>query len=352
MKSKVYLARIKEKKDALTSSINLLLERVWPDGIGRHDITAIKLHFGEEGNISFIDPRYVRRVVDWIKGKGVTPFLTDTNTLYKGSRSTTPSHIATAIKNGFTYEVVKAPIVIADGLRGENYKEIEINKGFYKSVKIGTEIALADALIALTHFKGHELTGFGGTIKNLGMGCACREGKLSQHSTASPFVKRDMCTGCGICIENCAFDAIALLDAKAYINPERCSGCSQCIVVCPEGTIKIQWNESTANIQKKMAEYALGALRGKEGKFLCLNFLINITPICDCYDYNKPPIMADIGILASNDPVAIDQASIDLVNADGRDRFREIYPEIDWSIQLSYGESIGLGRRGYELIEV
>ncbi len=351
MKSKVFFLSYSRLKEDI-SLLQRLLEAVLPEGIKNGDLTALKIHFGEKGNRSFIDPKYVKGIVKALKATGAIPFLTDTNTLYRGSRTTTPTHIKTAIDNGFDIRKTGAPVVIADGLRGESYREVQIDKEFYDKVKIGAEIFLADAIIALTHFKGHELTGFGGTIKNLGMGCACREGKLSQHSTASPFVDRRGCTGCGVCIEDCAFEAITLINTKASINPERCTGCSHCIVVCPTGAIKIQWNESTANVQKKMAEYALGAIKGKEDMFMCMNFLINITPICDCYGYNKPAITEDIGVLASRDPVAIDHASVELVNRAGRDLFKEIYPDIDWDIQLEYGEKIGLGTKGYELIEI
>jgi len=350
-KSNIYLSKLDKGKDLL-SSVNLLIEKVWPVKIDQDHLTAIKMHFGEKGNTSFIDPAYVKRVVTWVKKKGILPFLTDTNTLYKGSRSTTPSHLATASEHGFNFESIGAPIVIADGLKGENYCEVSVDKEFCRTVKIGFEIAKADALIILTHFKGHELTGFGGSIKNIGMGCASREGKLSQHSTAAPIVNRRGCTGCSACIKNCAFGAISINEERAFIDPDKCSGCSQCIVVCPEGVINVQWNESTSNVQKKISEHALGALKGKENKFLCMNFLLKITPTCDCFGYNKPVIADDIGILASNDPVAIDQASIDLVNSDGVDRFKTIYPSIDWEIQLSHAETIGLGRRAYKLIEV
>ncbi len=350
-KSVVYFAKV-GGREANLASIGLLLERVWPEGFGEGMITAVKLHFGEKGNTTYVDPEYVRRVVEWLLERGTIPFLTDTNTLYKGDRSLTPSHLATAFHHGFTYERVKAPVVIADGLRGESYREVEIRGHFYRKVKIGMEIYLADGLVVITHFKGHELTGFGGSIKNLGMGCAAREGKLSQHSTTSPFVERERCRACGLCIENCAFGAIGLVEGKALVSPQVCSGCSQCIAVCPEGAIKVVWDESTANVQRKMAEYALGAIKGKEGRVVCLNFLIDITPVCDCYPSSREPIMDDVGILASNDPVAIDQASVDLVNRDGRDRFREIYPGIDWSVQLNHGEAIGLGRREYCLVEL
>ncbi len=350
-KSRVYFSRIGSKEENL-KRLKWLLERIWPEGIAEKAITAIKIHFGERGNRTFIPPEYARVVVEFLLARGATPFLTDTNTLYKGTRTVTPSHLETAYHNGFTYERVGAPVVIADGLRGESYREVEIKGRFYRKVKIGTEIHLADALVVLTHFKGHELTGFGGSIKNLGMGCSSREGKLSQHSTTSPHVERSGCTGCMVCVENCAFGAIDMVEGKALISPERCSGCSQCIAVCPQGTIKVTWNESTAHVQRKMAEHALGAIKGKEGKAIYLNFLINITPICDCYPHSERPFMEDIGILASRDPVAIDQASVDLINRDGRDRFREIHPHIDWEIQLEHAESIGLGRRDYALEEI
>ncbi len=234
---------------------------------------------------------------------------------------------------------------------------------------------MTDALVVVTHFKGHELSGFGGALKNLGMGCSSREGKLSQHSNISPQVKGKACKGCQTCLSWCAQQAISMLPLKsgvetrqgvASIDPKKCVGCGECILSCPSGAIQIQWNENIPIFQKKMVEHAYGAVQKKKGKVLYLNFLMQISPACDCYGYSDTPIVSDIGILSSEDPVAIDQASIDLVNSETGnrsskltknwepqgDKFRAIYPEVDWNIQLAYAQEIGMGTREYELIKI
>ncbi|GAB4363216.1 MAG: DUF362 domain-containing protein [Deltaproteobacteria bacterium] len=313
-------------------------------------LTAVKLHFGERGNTSFVRPVYVRRVVEEIAAAGGKPFLTDTNTLYVGGRSNSVDHLRTAVENGFADSVVGAPILIADGLRGESWVEVPVEGTIYRQVRIGAEIAHADALVAVTHFKGHELSGFGGTIKNLGMGCAARAGKLAQHSTVSPSVDPRGCTGCGTCVAHCPSGAISRVDEKALISPGTCIGCADCIVVCPEGTVTIDWNEAAPAVSRKMAEHALGALAGKRDASLFLSFVQQISPFCDCYGHNDLPIAPDVGILASPDPVALDQACADLViRAAGEDPFRKAHPEIDWTIQLAHAEAIGLGSRSYRL---
>ena len=224
----------------------------------------------------------------------------------------------------------------------------------------------ADAIVSAAHFKGHELSGFGGTIKNLGMGCASRKGKLAQHSTVCPKVKRKKCEGCGECVEYCAQKAISLKDEKARINSKKCVGCGECIIVCPNQAIQIQWNQEIPAFLESMVEYTAGVLKGKEGAASFLNFITQVSPACDCYPHNDVPIVADIGIVASNDPVAIDQASADLVNQaqgrkdscltknfkPGQDKFRAVYPKVDWEIQLEYGEAMGLGSRDYELVKI
>ncbi len=366
--SKVYFSNLRAsaRENLLSKLVRLMDSCGLEDIILPRGLVAIKLHFGEKGNTAFIRPVFIRPIVDRIKELGALPFLTDTNTLYAGTRGNSVSHLKTAIENGFAYSVVNAPVIIGDGMRGASYAGVKIGGEIIKTAYLGKEIVESDVLISVAHFKGHELTGFGGTIKNLGMGCASRKGKLDQHSGLSPKVKRKKCIGCGECVEHCAQNAISLNDKKAEIDPEKCVGCGECILICPNSAINVQWNADIPVFQKKMAEYTAAVLKGKQGKTMFLNFLTNISPACDCYGHNDAPIVRDIGIMASTDPVAIDQASADMVNqqnvANGScledskeqsgDIFRAVYPKIDWSIQLKHGEKIGIGSREYELVTI
>ena len=376
MKSVVFFSDLKVGSKTLLDKLDALLERTnLKEKIKEKDLVAIKLHFGERGNTAFIRPIFFRRIVDSVKQYKGKPFLTDTNTLYIGTRGEAISHLTTAYQNGFVYSVVDAPLLISDGLRGNSVVKVTIDKPHFKTVSIAHAIYMADALISVAHFKGHELSGFGGTLKNLGMGCASREGKLSQHSNISPKVKAKVCKGCELCLTTCAHEAISMLPPKAdieskrmaaFIDPKKCIGCGECILTCPTGAVQIQWNETIPIFQKKMVEYAYGAVEKKRGKVLYLNFLTQISPACDCWGYSDTPIVSDIGILCSEDPVAIDQASVDLVNGQegnrsskltkhwnpGEDKFRALYPKVDWSIQLAYAEEIGMGTRKYELIKI
>ncbi len=328
-------------------------------------LIAVKMHFGESGNTAFVRPVFVARVVERAKDTGAEVFLTDTNTLYVGSRGNSVQHLKTAIKNGFVYSVTGAPVIIADGLFGTEGVRVGIDGTHLKEVSIAREIASANGIIAVTHFKCHELSGFGGALKNIGMGCASRDGKLIQHSNCAPVVEPEGCTACGECSYVCPSDAINI-GVVAVIDNEACLGCGHCIAACPTGTIKIQWNESSTSMQEKMAEHALGALKGKEDKSVFVNFIMNVTPACDCYGHSDAPVVGDVGILSSTDPVAIDAASAMLVNREtgiigtalrsgaepGGDKFRGVYPEIDWSIQLAHAEAIGVGSRDYELVTI
>lgn len=320
------------------------------DKVARKSLTAIKLHFGERGNTSFVRPIFLRTVVEAVSAAGGKPFLTDTNTLYVGSRSNSVDHLRCAISNGFAFAVVDAPLVIADGLRGEYAVKVPIEGKLFREVAIGGEIARADAMVVVTHFKGHELSGFGGAIKNLGMGCSARQGKLSQHSSVAPAVNPKKCTSCGTCIVHCPSGAIEIVSGSALIDPKTCIGCADCIVLCPEKAIQVDWNEASSTVQRKMVEHAIGAVKGKKDRILYLSFVNQLSPYCDCYGHNDRPIAPDVGILVSDDPVALDQACADLViRAAGRDPFREAHPSIDWTIQLSYAEELGLGTRAYTL---
>ena len=352
-------------KENRLQRIGRLLDQVpFKRSLVKNNLVAVKIHFGEKGNTAYVKPIYVRPITDKIREWGGKPFLTDANTLYLGSRSDSVAHLQTALENGFSFTTVGAPLVIAGGVKGKSAVRVPIHHKHFEKASIAADIVDADALVSVAHFKGHELSGFGGTIKNLGMGCASREGKLSQHSDTAPKVTRKKCIGCGECIHYCAQEAIGLQENKAMIDPEKCIGCGECILVCPQEAIRIRWNPSMAVFQEKMVEYTQGVLKGKEGRAVFLNFLTDIAPACDCYDHSDRPIVRDIGILASTDPVAIDQASADLVNNEpgnkdsaltknyksGEDKFRGIYPKIDWEVQLRYGEEIGLGTRKYELI--
>jgi len=364
--SAVYFADLRaDTRRGLFDKLDALLTCVGLDGrFARGDLVAVKLHFGEKGNTSFIPPVFVRRVVDRVRATGAEAFLTDTNTLYVGTRANSASHLRTAIENGFSYAVVGAPLIIADGLRGGDGTAVEVAGKHAREVRIAREIVSASGMVVLTHFKCHEMTGFGGALKNVGMGCADRAGKLVQHSNCAPVVEPEGCTGCGECVLVCPADAIDM-GAVAVIDEAACVGCGHCIAACPEEAIKVRWNETTANLAEKMAEHAAGALKGKEGKLVFVTFIRQVSPLCDCYGHTDAPIVPDIGMLASTDPVAIDQAAADLVNAEaglpgtalrsgfgpGEDKFRGVHPEVDWSVQLDHAESMGLGVRAYRLEE-
>lgn len=334
--------------------------------IKKKDLVALKLHFGEWGNTAFIRPLYIRHLVDSVKAAGAVPFLTDANTLYAGSRGNAADHLKTATENGFAYSVVQAPLVIADGLRGKSETAVPVNLKNCSEVYIGSEIVEADALISIAHFKGHELTGFGGAIKNVGMGSASRRGKMAQHSDVAPKVKQKKCIGCGECALHCAQEAIYFVEQKAQVDPEKCIGCGECILVCETGAVQIQWNQTIPVFLEYMVEYTCGVLMNKRKKSLFINFINHISPACDCPPYNDAPIVPDIGVAVSTDPVALDQASVDLVNNEaalphscmkdkcgpGEDKFKGLYPKVDWPIQLDYAEKLGLGTRAYELVKI
>ena len=368
MNSKVYFIDLRAKyKESFINKIGKLLSVAGLyETFKERDLVAVKLHFGEAGNSAFVRPVFLRKIVESIKEKGGIPFLTDANTLYAGTRGNSPSHLITAIRNGFAYSVVDAPLIIADGLRGKSATPVIINKKRFKRVYIGSEIVQADSLVSVAHFKGHELSGFGGTIKNLGMGCASRRGKLAQHSGMAPKVKKKKCVGCGDCIDHCSQKAISLVDEKSLINPKKCVGCGECIIICPNKAIQVQPNKSIPLFLENMVEYTFGVLKGKKDKALFLNFITDVSPACDCFPYNDAPIVRDIGVVAAKDPVAIEQASVDLVNREqalpnscletnikpGEDKFKGMYPKIDWTIQLDYAENLGLGSRKYELVTI
>ncbi|MBW1713828.1 MAG: DUF362 domain-containing protein [Deltaproteobacteria bacterium] len=333
------------------------LEKAVPD----KGLVAVKLHFGEAGNTAFIRPTFVRWVVEAIKEAGGRPFVTDSNTLYVGSRSDSASHLVTALANGFGYESIGAPLIIADGLKGGSETALPVEGRRVKEAFFGADIVAADGLISLAHFKGHELAGFGGAIKNIGMGSASRRGKLAQHSTLAPKINEDKCLGCGTCLEFCPAGALDLADEVALLDQDKCLGCGTCILVCPEEAVEIQWNREPSAFMEAMAEYASALAKKMAGRLLNVNFLTQITPDCDCLPFSSAPLVPDIGFLASPDPVAIDQASWDLVTSqislnpkakDKQDKFKAVYPKVDPAVQLDHGQRLGLGTRQYKLKKI
>ena len=365
MKSKVYFTDMRVKYGTLNmldKLKNLLIESKMLDIDFKDKFVALKIHFGELGNLAYVKPNYVKVIVDLIKEKGGIPFLTDASTLYSGTRSNAISHLKTAMLNGFNESTTGCPIIIADGLRGNDYKEMKVDLKHCKTVKIGTAIAEADIIIAISHFKGHEQTGFGGALKNLGMGCGSKLGKLEMHSGIKPNIDKNLCIACGICSKNCNQNAITIKD-KAIINYDKCVGCGECIVACPKKAIS-QEKSNSVILNEKIVEYVYGVLKDK--KHFHINFIMNVSPYCDCWGANDLAIVPDLGIMASSDPVALDRASADLVNNapiikgsildekehnHEHDKFKCIHGNVDWEAGINYAEELKIGTKEYEIIK-
>ena len=330
--------------------------------------TAIKMHFGELGNCAYLRPNYVRAVADLIRELGGIPFLTDCNTLYPGSRKNAVDHLTNAEMNGFNSVTTGCHVIIADGLRGTDDIEVPVpNAEYCPTALIGRALMDADILISLSHFKGHECTGFGGAIKNIGMGGGSRAGKMLQHNDGTPQVDPALCRGCGRCAKECGSNAITYGDDhKAFIDPAICKGCGRCIGACAFDAIENINDSANEMLCRKMAEYAQAICYGRPCFHISL--IMDVSPNCDCHDENDAPILPNIGMLASFDPVALDQACADLCLAatpirnsqlgdhladpawhHHHDHFLDSNPNIEWQATLDQGERIGLGTRQYEL---
>ena len=333
---------------------------------------AIKIHFGELGNVSYLRPNYARAVVDVVKELGGKPFLTDCNTLYPGSRKNALEHLYCAWENGFTPLTVGCPILIGDGLKGTDDIEVPVRGGEYvKNAKIGRAVMDADVIISMTHFKGHEATGFGGALKNLGMGCGSRAGKKEQHNNGKAYVQQEICRGCRRCMRECANDGLVLdpETRKMHVDKEHCVGCGRCVGACNFDAIDFEDPNSNQMLNYRIAEYAKAVVDGRPQFHISL--VMDISPNCDCHEENDAPILPDVGMFASFDPLALDQACVDacmkcepLPNSqlgehmrdphfvDHHDHFTNSTPESEWQSCLSHAEKIGLGTRDYELIRL
>ena len=365
--SKVYFAdlEITAKDNNMNARIKWLFDKAdFASFIKNKELTAIKVHFGEQGNTSFNPPWNIKPIIDKVKAAGGKPYLTDTSTLYIGHRKNAVDHHIIAAEHGFTYGVVGCPVIMADGLTGKNFIEYEINKKHFKKVKIATDFHHANSMIVVSHFKGHIMAGFGGAIKNLAMGCASAGGKKEQHSVR-PQSDHELCTGCGICAEHCPVDCITFEDGKSIFDGKKCIGCGECIANCPEEAVTLNWETEIPDFTERLTEYAFGANDLFKGKIGFITFLVNVIPDCDCMAWSGAPVVRDIGILASTDPLALDKACYDLVNQQhgihgtelkcnfnpGEDKFKGINNKLYGEIQLNYGEELGLGNLEYELIK-
>ncbi|WP_270467876.1 DUF362 domain-containing protein [Catenibacterium mitsuokai] len=371
-KSKVYFTDFRTRVGvSLTEKLQRLIKKAGMTDIDMDGkFVAIKMHFGELGNLSYLRPNYAKAVADVVKECGGKPFLTDCNTLYPGSRKNALEHLDCANINGFNTITTGCQIIIGDGLRGTDDITVPVRNGEYcKEAYIGRAVMDADIFISLTHFKGHESTGFGGTIKNIGMGCGSRAGKMQQHNSGKPIVHDDLCRGCRRCAKECGSDAITYENGKAVINQDICKGCGRCIGACAFDAIENQNWDANEILGRKMAEYSQAVCDGRPTFHISL--VRDISPNCDCHGENDAPILPDVGIFASFDPVALDQACVDaclhatpMPNSQlsdnladphwhhHHDNFLDSNPNVRWKETLEHAEKIGLGTREYELIQM
>ena len=374
-KSKVYYSDFRTKAfgDGLPTKLKKLIKAA---GIGDIDFdgkfVAIKMHFGEAGNVSFLRPNYARAVVDVIKEFGGKPYLTDCNTMYPGSRKNGIDHLYCAWENGFTPITVGCPVIIGDGVKGTDDIEVPVNGGEYvKSAHIGHAIMDADIFISLTHFKGHEMAGFGGTLKNIGMGCGSRAGKADQHSNGRPTVSEKRCRGCRRCQRECANGGLVFDEEKKKmtVNYNNCVGCGRCLGACNFDAISFKQDNAIEMLDYRIAEYSKAVVDGRPNFHISL--IVDVSPNCDCHGENDAPILPNIGMFASFDPLALDQACVDACLAatplpnsqlsdnmskadfvDHHDHFTNSSPDSMWEACLEHAEKIGLGSRDYELIKI
>ncbi len=362
----MYFTDFTAKRSCLTDKLQKLIKAAGFEGIDfKNKFAAVKIHFGEPGNIAYLRPNYAKAVCDYITRLGGKPFLTDCNTLYPGRRKNALEHLDSAYTNGFNPFCTGVHVLIGDGLKGTDDVAVPVEGGEYvQEAKIGRAVMDADIFISLNHFKGHESTGFGGALKNIGMGCGSRGGKMEMHSSGKPVVMQDDCVGCRICLKSCAHNAISFTENKAHIDHSKCVGCGRCIGGCNHDAIVPGEGERNSVLCKKIAEYTKAVVDGRPCFHISL--VVDVSPHCDCYNSNDLPIVPNIGMFASFDPVAVDQACADAVNAAEpvhgslldqaeklhHDHFTDISPETDWKVSLDHAVKLGLGSREYELIKV
>ncbi len=369
-KAKVYFSDFRATPERnLLQKLRRLLDKA---GMPALDLdgkfAAIKIHFGEPGNLAFVRPNYAKVVVDALKEMGARPFLTDCNTLYVGMRRNALDHLQAAYLNGFSPFQTGCHVLIGDGLTGNDHVAVPIKGDFFQEALIGRTIMDAEAIISLTHFKCHECTGIGGTLKNLGMGCGSTAGKRAMHNEGKPAVNAELCIGCGRCAKQCGQDAISFHGEgkarRAQIDHNKCVGCGRCVGACRDVGAINAWDSSNDNLTMKISEYALAVVQNRPQFHISL--VMDVSPCCDCHEENDAPVIADVGMFASFDPVALDTACAEACNrmpplpgtwlADQKnhtgDIFNDTHPETNWRLGVQHAQKIGLGTTAYELIEV
>jgi uncharacterized Fe-S center protein len=355
MGSEVFFIRAEDREDpsSVAKKLKLLFDKSGAGNwIARGDFIGIKTHFGESSNTTFIHPVIVKAAIDRVRGRGASPFLIETSTLYRGQRSNALVHLELAFEHGFGFDAMGVPIIMADGLLGDSEVGVSVQGFHFKEVKVAAEVTKAQGLVVVSHFKGHMASGFGGAIKNVGMGLASRRGKLRQHSVMSPEINQNRCTACGECIKWCPEDTISLVEGKARIEKKGCIGCGECLAVCRYGAVMFDWRRESRVLQEMMAEYVLGVTNVLGGRIFYFNVLINITKDCDCM-YGGPKVSKDIGIVAGGDVVAVEKASYDIFLEENERPIQELtYPRVDPLVQVKHAKQLGLGSMEYELVEI
>lgn len=353
MGSKVYYVEVQDGLSAKeqAKAIGRLYDAAGVSSrISRRDLVAIKVHVGEKGNVTHVKPELVKELVKKVKASRAFPFITETCTLYMGQRENAVKHALLAHGHGFSIQRTGAPFIMADGLVGTSEVEVEIPGELSQTVKVAKEAVTADALLVVSHATGHMGTGFGACIKNVGMGLASRMGKMRQHSSIKPQVIADRCQLCKKCQRWCPQRAIEEREGVSFIIMERCIGCGECLAVCRFDAIRYDFRKESATLQKSMAEHALGVIKDKRNKCFFFNVLLDMTKDCDCLHTPQEKIMPDIGILGSDDPVAVDMATLDITKERaGSDISRLSYPALDPMVQILHAERLGLGSSRYTL---
>ncbi len=355
-KSIVYFQPVTNSRDKVQVASkfkNLIKRSGLLEDFRKGELVPVKIHMGEKGNTGHVDAKVVKVAIDKIKSKAAKPFITETNVLYQGSRVNAVDHLVLASVHGFDPVSLGAPVIIADGLWGENSMDVKINKKHFESVSIARPVMYFDSIVSIAHVTGHLLSGFAASLKNMGMGLASRTGKLRQHSNVKPHVRTQNCTFCKRCIRHCPVAAIVEKQEKAFIKQDICIGCGECISICNFGGIADDYGENAKVLSEKIVEYTYGVLLNIKKKIF-FNFSLHVTKNCDCMAKDEPSIVDDIGLFASSDPVACDKAAADMiVEQAGEDIFKKVYPQADFYMnQLRYAQEIGLGKTDYELVSV